>query len=231
MEKILAEDWKDLVQQRLASYNKFLFTRHPFERLVSAYYDKFTSKSKVKAISFAPGNSVDAVLPKKNKKHKAETQVSNEKKKYVSYKLKIGTKIIEKYRVNPSKRSLETGYDVTIPEFISYVIDEWKERDEKPVDVHWRSMVDLCHPCSIKYDVIGKFETMQKDVDYLLNQLGEDKIGQYFKAYEPYATSSLVKDFMQEISKKQWNALLRIYRDDFDIFGYDPDVYKPTSFA
>lgn len=239
MEKIKANHEKNLVGKGVAKYKRFLFTRHPFERLVSAYYDKFTYKSKVKTISFTDDTSANKTLPNKKTQHDKAgkkawsiTKKSNNKTtNYVGYMINVGTKIIKKYRTNPSQLSLEKGHDVTIPEFVSYVIDQWAERKDKPLDVHWRSMVDLCHPCSIKYDMIGKFETMQKDVDYLLNQLGEDKISKHFKAYQPYATSSLVKEFMQKISQQQWKSLLRIYKDDFKVFGYDPEVYRPESFS
>merc|ERR1711976_1009411 len=37
----------------------------------------------------------------------------------------FGTKIVKRYRKNPSKRSLETGDDVSFEEFILYLLDPY----------------------------------------------------------------------------------------------------------
>lgn len=197
MRRIESQDTEELVRHGLGGYKKLIFVRHPFERLVSAYYSKLARGNKTE-------NNPDPIT-----------------KDTTEYPLIVGTKIIQKYRPNATKLSLEKGHDVTIPEFVSYVIDEWAERDKKPVDEHWRSQVDLCHPCSIKYDIIGKYETMEQDVDYLLRQLEENELNQFFKSNEPYSTSSLVEHFLNQLSSRQLNDLYRIYQEDLDVFGYN----------
>lgn len=224
MTQIEVDDAKELEKLGLDGYSKFIFTRHPFERLVSAYYDKFTYRNKTRVVPFAT-ESVENKPDEGNHRVK-RASITENNNPGDDFKLRIGTKIIKKYRDNPSQRSLKKGNDVTIPEFVNYVIDEWAERDVKPLDPHWRSQVELCRPCSIDYDVVGKFETMQEDIDYLLEQLEEEEISQIFHEYKPYTTSSLVTKFMEQVSDQQWEDLVRIYQDDFDIFGYDPDIYS-----
>lgn len=220
MKRIQLKDANELTELGLDGYKKFLFARHPFERLVSAYYDKFTDRNRTEVIPFAPDplNNLSEVKNPKNKSTKKP------KVKLDSYPLRLGTRIIKKYRRNATEESLKNGDDVTVPEFVSYVIDEWATRDKKPVDEHWRAMTDICYPCSIDYDIIGKFETMQQDVDYLLRKFKESEISELFHEYKPYATSSLVKVFMEQISDRQWNDLVQIYQDDLNIFGYEPEV-------
>ena len=38
-------------------------------------------------------------------------------------------------------------------------------------DQHWRPPSIMCHPCQIKYDFIGKMETVIKDSKYLMKIL------------------------------------------------------------
>jgi hypothetical protein len=43
-------------------------------------------------------------------------------------------------------------------------------------DPHWRKYYDLCHPCVIEYDSIAKMETLESDVEHVLDQIGAPPI-------------------------------------------------------
>lgn len=136
-----------------------------------------------------------------------------------AYQTGIGTEIIRKYRHQPSQISLETGHDVTFPEFVSYVIDEWKA-GRRQLDVHWRPMIDLCLPCSMEYDIVGKFETLHRDVDFLLQRLNESNVSRLFRTNRKHKTTSFWKRSVSQLSYQQMSDLFRIYEDDFRLFGY-----------
>jgi hypothetical protein len=171
------------VKNGTGNFTKFFFVRHPFERLVSAYRDKFARDNPI-------------------------------------YHKMVGTVIVRKVRKNPSRVSLEMGDDVTFPKFVTFIIDEWRD-GKRPLDVHWRPVVDLCLPCEMQFHFIGKFETLNQDVDYLLRKFNETDLSRLF-AGQPKAktTSSLWKDFMKQISHPQLSDLDRINADDFGLFGY-----------
>jgi hypothetical protein len=132
----------------------------------------------------------------------------------------LGTVIVRKFRKNPSRLSLEMGNDVTFPEFVTFVIDEWKKM-KRPLDAHWRPIFDLCLPCEMQFHFIGKFETLNRDVDYLLRKLNETDLSRLF-AGQPKAktTSSLWKESMKQISLQQLSDLNQMYANDFRLFGY-----------
>ncbi|KAI9553080.1 hypothetical protein GHT06_020971 [Daphnia sinensis] len=140
------------------------------------------------------------------------------------YQRRIGAKIIRKYRKNPTPIALEKCDDVTFPEFVNYVIDEWK-LNKKLVDVHWLPAIDLCLPCSIEYDFIGKVETLEQDVSFLLEKLNETDLIPSFQAKQkaPQTTQSVWRQKMKQLSKQQIKDLTRIYAADFQIFGYPLD--------
>jgi hypothetical protein len=183
-----ANNLNDTMKNGLGDFTKFIFVRHPFERLVSAYRDKLA------------GN--DAF-----------------------YKKAVGREIIRKYRQNPNQLSLETGHDVTFPEFVHFIVDEWRN-GRKPLDVHWRPVVDLCRPCDMKFHFIGKFETLNQDVNFLLDKLNETDLSRLFAGQptKPKTTSSLWKESMKQISFQQLTDLNRMFADDFRLFGY-PHYY------
>ena len=141
------------------------------------------------------------------------------------YQTGIGTEIIRKYRNRPTELSLKNGHDVTFAEFVSYVIDEWKD-GRRQLDVHWRPVIDLCLPCSMEYDMVGKFETLHRDVDFLLQRLNESNISRLFiRPNRTRATISLIqsqwyKRILSQLSYQQLSDLYRIYEDDFRLYGY-----------
>ncbi|XP_067105479.1 carbohydrate sulfotransferase 8-like [Osmerus mordax] len=87
----------------------------------------------------------------------------------VYYHPRFGIPIISKYRANASKDALMTGHGVTFQEFIQYLLDVYR-----PVgmDIHWESVNQLCHPCLLDYDFIGKFENIEEEADFLLRMMG-----------------------------------------------------------
>ena len=85
------------IKHRLDNYMKFMFVRHPLERLLSAYRNK----------------SYD------NKPSERFLNVSANE----YFRLHYGTTITKEYRANPSNESLLRGHDVTFLEFFSYLID------------------------------------------------------------------------------------------------------------
>ncbi len=180
-----ANNLNDTMKNGVGNFTKFIFVRHPFERLVSSYRDKLA------------GN--DAF-----------------------YKKAVGREIVRKYRQNPSRLSLEMGDDVTFPEFVNFIVDEWRN-GRKPLDVHWRPVVDLCLPCEMQFHFIGKFETLNRDVNFLLDKLKETDLSRLFAAGQPNkpkTTSSLWKDLMNQISHQQLSDLNQMFADDFRLFGY-----------
>ncbi|XP_077420207.1 carbohydrate sulfotransferase 8 isoform X4 [Vanacampus margaritifer] len=118
--------------RRLGSYTKVIFMREPFERLVSAYRDKFENPNDY-------------------------------------YHMTFGKPIISKYRPNASRSALESGSGVTFQEFVQYFIDVHRPIG---IDIHWEAANQVCNPCLIDYDFIGKFENMAEESDLLLRLSG-----------------------------------------------------------
>ena len=86
-----------------------------------------------------------------------------------SYQKLVGVIIVKRYRQHPTEEALEKGNDVTFEEFVRLILDP-EVRAMRTYDVHWRPYYESCHPCHIKYDFIGKFETLHEDAAYVLNR-------------------------------------------------------------
>ena len=64
----------------------------------------------------------------------------------------------------------------TFPGFVDHVLNEYKESDcyksyNLPcfnIDVHWRPYNARCSYCDIPYNVIGRIETFEEDIKYIL---------------------------------------------------------------
>ncbi|XP_013382381.1 carbohydrate sulfotransferase 11-like [Lingula anatina] len=113
-------------------------------------------------------------------------------------------------------------YNVTFPEYIQYVIDT-----KKHPDIHWGIQHSLCHPCSVDYDVIGRYETIVEDSNNLLKMLGIDEIT-YPQSdnvdFAKYKTKDLVSKHFKTLKPWMIKELQTMYKTDADIFGYDLDL-------
>ena len=79
----------------------------------------------------------------------------------------IGPGIVTRFRADASVDRKACGNDVTFPEFIKYVVHALSQGNK--LNEHFNSIFKQCSPCHIRFDVIGKLETFQKDSEYIFN--------------------------------------------------------------
>ncbi|XP_060552831.1 carbohydrate sulfotransferase 11-like isoform X2 [Ruditapes philippinarum] len=174
------------IKYRFLHYKKVIFVREPFERILSAYRNKFLQN----------GNSY--------------------------FKEKFGKKIIKRYRQNPSTDSLDKGNDVTFKEFVQYLLN--RKTMEQGYNEHWETFHNLCHPCHIRYNYVGKYESLDDDVDGLLKILKvDDKI--HFPAradmYKTLKTEDTLLKFYKGIKPEMLTKLWNVYAKDYNVFDYE----------
>ena len=176
---------------RLENYFKFMFTRDPLERLLSAYRSKFRGHSKSTAY----------------------------------FQRRYGRRIIQMYRHNASQTQPNDGRDVTFPEFLMYV--STRAMAGKRLDPHWTSYVDLCHPCTIHYDFLGRFETLETDANHILrNKIQRTGWVPSFptRTSRSPSSKSVKEDFYQDVQKKSVHMIRSAFAQDFILFGYDVNL-------
>ena len=174
------------IKYRFLHYKKVIFVREPFERILSAYRNKFLQK----------GNDY--------------------------FKEKFGKRIIKRYRENPNSEALETGSDVTFREFVQYLLDDRTKK--QGYNEHWETFHNLCHPCHIRYNYIGKYESLDEDVEGLLKILKvDDKIHfpERGDMYKTLKTEDTLLKFYRDIDPGALKELWKVYARDYDIFNYE----------
>ena len=144
------------------------------------------------------------------------------------FKKRFGRLVIKRYRKNPSEKSLEKGHDMKFSEFVDYILDP---RTQRPgYNEHWNTYFDLCSPCHVLYNFIGKYETLDDDVDLLLKQLQADQLVKFPKRGEMYKaikTEYTLEQFYQKIDPQKISDLRAVYGQDYFLFGYQiPETIK-----
>ena len=86
----------------------------------------------------------------------------------------------------------------------------------------------LCHPCYIHYDFIGRFENLNNDARHVLAKLTASG-GARSNATFPFQhafdinvpLSQTVRSFYANLSRNIVQKLIRIYKLDYQMFGCD----------
>ena len=126
--------------------------------------------------------------------------------------------IKSEYRSNMSK-ALKVA-DVTFEEFIKYVVDDHRFKR------HWHAYESLCQPCKIKFDFIGKYETLSDDLARVLMIFGnltfDDavKLVPHKNASPGKTSAELARDYMLDLSPSLREKLYTKFRNDYELFGY-----------
>ena len=176
----------------------FSFVRHPFERLVSAYNDKFIKEwskyGKIYSGWFEKGRSFSSFV----------------------------NLVLYQYRKSCYPKSTNT----------SRIRTNWSnENCEAKINNHWRPFAFRCHYCDINYDVIGRMETWNDDLNYIIRKRGLEQVLPLQKANTSHLhasrhnTTEMTKEYSNTLSQKQKDDLYHMFRLDFEMFNYDPKIY------
>ncbi|XP_065113110.1 carbohydrate sulfotransferase 14 [Paramisgurnus dabryanus] len=135
-----------------------------------------------------------------------------------AYQRKYGAEIVRRYRKGYAKSKKIAGNDVTLTEFVRYLIDEDPER----MNEHWMPIYNLCQPCAIQYDFIGSYERLESDAAYVLERVGAPQHVRFPERqtwYRP-VTKETLHYYLCTVPQKFLKELLPKYILDFSLFGY-----------
>ena len=100
------------------------------------------------------------------------------------------------------------------------------------MNVHWRPYVSRCHYCSTNYTVIAKFETFTADLEKISSLAGvrlESDVHSHQSSRgevgHHQTTAELAHTYFTGLPRIYREELCEAYKIDFDMFGYDPDMY------
>ena len=109
---------------------------------------------------------------------------------------------------------------VTFEEFIKYVVEE------RQFKRHWSTIENLCQPCQINYDYIGKHETFTEDLANIIMKF-RNRTFDDAKHFVPHANQSpgkasaeLADDFMKNVSVNLRDLLHPRLKRDYALFDY-----------
>lgn len=145
----------------------------------------------------------------------------------IDYNAKYGRYIANKYRKSPSKTSVQTGSDVTFREFSLHVCDLWAKNVLGSHNRHWQRYEDICHPCAIRYDFIGKYEILDQDTAYIRKRLNLThlvRLPRRGAEYPGARTADKMREYYPTLPRAEALRVGNVYSNDSAMFGYDrPD--------
>ena len=117
---------------------------------------------------------------------------------------------------------------VTFEEFLRYVIIDFVRPTGNQMDEHWRPQYQLCSPCNVEYDFIGRFEHVNDDAKHVLAKLtasGGPESNVTFptsnRSGGTVTSSQQWRNFYANVSHDIVRLVISIYKYDFELFGYD----------
>ena len=132
---------------------------------------------------------------------------------------------------------------------MDHVLKEWKQHS---CNEHWEPQYMHCDYCDIRYDIIGRVENLEKDLEYiaLVNNFTSDLYSlkddlhmhpSGTKRFERPAENvgktrsnrekiEKTKRYFMLLNTTQVSSLYRMYEIDFEIFGYSIEPYHNNKF-
>ena len=188
------------------SFQRAIFVRHPLERLASAYVDK------IGRIQSEPFSLYDEIRRSICRKY-ASTYLTPAEQQAYRENLHLRKQLNE-----PCARKIPT-----FEHFLDYLTS-----DSVQNDVHWQPYSSLCQVCLLRYNFIGKYETLAADYSHLVSRLGLNP-SEWF-GNNPFSTGRTKESYQAMFAPLPARTicfLKEFYRDDLKNFHYDFDEYFP----
>ncbi|EFN77771.1 carbohydrate sulfotransferase 11 [Harpegnathos saltator] len=131
------------------------------------------------------------------------------------YYKRFGRRIAFKYRLPGN----ETRLEPTFEEFLRFIVKE------KFFDEHWAPYYRTCEPCSVHYDYILKFETLDRDENFFIqdaNLSGYLYEKNYAQNINPHGktTREILSEYIKKIPRSLLDEIYKIYENDYKLFDY-----------
>ncbi|XP_004036278.1 carbohydrate sulfotransferase 13 [Gorilla gorilla gorilla] len=143
-----------------------------------------------------------------------------------AFQRRYGARIVQRLRPRALPDARARGHDVRFAEFLAYLLDP-RTRREEPFNEHWERAHALCHPCRLRYDVVGKFETLAEDAAFVLGLAGASDLSFPGPPRPRGAAASrdLAARLFRDISPFYQRRLFDLYKMDFLLFNYSAPSY------
>nr|XP_053645984.1 carbohydrate sulfotransferase 11-like [Cherax quadricarinatus] len=191
---------------------RFMVVRHPFERLVSCYRDKFQDASK----GYYYLHYGEKMVRRYRKFHDglSQQQISLLEEQ-VRSKVKRGLPVV--LPENP----FATPLGPTFSEFVQYILDAHHD------DEHWRTYEAHCSPCILPYDFILRFESLPEEGKLFLEYLNRtgDVRPRWDNPTQGVKTGQVACSYFKQLPLPYVHMLYEKYKSDFDLYEYSPDDY------
>ena len=185
---------------------KFIFVRHPFERLGSQFQIYYKT--------YYP-----------NKPNK-------EQKKWKDRPLSLQKQLADYEIQYMNKLEKDTQNETLFQRFVDFVIHNVSTTKDTGVitKTHFWPYTDLCKVCLVSYDFIGHLETFDDDIEKLSDRFPENQVLQEMRNAKRLNCKSncegndlgskYASDYKQ-LKKETIVRLYKIYKNDFEFGGYD----------
>ncbi|CAL4063886.1 unnamed protein product [Meganyctiphanes norvegica] len=201
------------------SSNRFIIVRHPFERLLSCYRDKYEGAKNGYYYAKYGEKMVDLYRIIPEAQNNLKTTLIRTANTYLkSGAIRTDIKLPHTLQGNP----YASPFGPTFPEFTRFVLESTEE------DNHWKPIYKLCYLCRIDYNFILKFENLYSESQSFIDHLNYSSI---IKPRWENPTKGgntgedRTCDYFKQLSKDTVRGLIEKYRKDLAIFQYSPDKY------
>ncbi|XP_011168991.2 carbohydrate sulfotransferase 11 [Solenopsis invicta] len=132
------------------------------------------------------------------------------------YYKRFGRRIVLKYR---QTGNATTRLEPTFAEFLRFIVSE------RYFDEHWVPYHCTCKPCTLHYDYILKFETLDRDQNFFIqdaNLSGYLYERNYLQNINPLGTTTrkILDEYIREIPRSLLDEIYKIYENDYKLFNY-----------
>ena len=146
----------------------------------------------------------------------------------------VKVEILKKYRRAEFKywqltsKHTASNISVTFAEYIRYVV----ETSSADLNEHFQPMMDICHPCLVKYNFYGNFRNMSHDVQSLIAKLNTDP--KFYRDESLHSnqeqTNLMLAKYYNSLSHRDKIQLVGVWYDDllfyYTLYPLERDSHK-----